>query len=344
MLGGLIAIAVLPVVLVGFLGTQDVSRRLLRDRGDLLAEAVVTPIEDLLTPVARQVEEAANLIARGEVDPDNDAQFATFVQGLMAPTPQVISIAFTAPDGTLHHWPQDAAGQPIERGVDLRREVLSDALLGRTGYWSRPFVSAVSGQTVVLSGLIVKRDRELHRRVPLLADIPLIVRDRIKQIGYDHSDKGFDYETCGVNIGIGAQSPDIAQGVDTAHETRVEGAADPLDSQGAGDQGLMFGYASDETDALMPLPIHVAHRLSERLSEVRKSGVVPYLRPDGKTHFARVVVSAGEGDRYVARSAGGQGSHHLAAMAHANGLAVIEDGDGVAAGDLVDVLLVEPLA
>jgi CBS domain-containing protein len=80
-LGGLIAIAVLPVVLVGFLGTQDVSRRLLRDRGDLLAEAVVTPIEDLLTPVARQVEEAANLIARGEVDPDNDAQFATFVQG-----------------------------------------------------------------------------------------------------------------------------------------------------------------------------------------------------------------------------------------------------------------------
>lgn len=157
MLGGLIAVAVLPVVLVGFLGTQDVSRRLLRDRGDLLAEAVVTPIEDLLTPVARQVEEAANLIARGEVDPDNDAQFATFVQGLMAPTPQVISIAFTAPDGTLHHWPQDAAGQPIERGVDLRREVLSDALLGRTGYWSRPFVSAVSGQIVLTYRTPVRR-------------------------------------------------------------------------------------------------------------------------------------------------------------------------------------------
>ncbi|MFN8088191.1 MAG: methionine adenosyltransferase [Mycobacterium sp.] len=115
------------------------------------------------------------------------------------------------------------------------------------------------------------------------ADIPKIVRERILEIGYDSSTKGFDGASCGVNIAIGAQSPDIAQGVDTAIEKRVEGAADPLDSQGAGDQGLMFGYAITDTPELMPLPIALAHRLSRRLTEVRKSGVLDYLRPDGKT-------------------------------------------------------------
>jgi S-adenosylmethionine synthetase len=109
------------------------------------------------------------------------------------------------------------------------------------------------------------------------------VRARILDIGYDSSDKGFDGASCGVNIGIGAQSPDIAQGVDTAHEARVEGAADPLDSQGAGDQGLMFGYAIADTPELMPLPIALAHRLSRKLTEVRKNGTLAYLRPDGKT-------------------------------------------------------------
>jgi S-adenosylmethionine synthetase len=114
-------------------------------------------------------------------------------------------------------------------------------------------------------------------------DIPTIVRDRILEIGYDSSDKGFDGNSCGVNVAIGKQSPDIAQGVDTAHETRVEGAGDPLDKQGAGDQGLMFGYAIKDTPELMPLPIAVAHRLARRLTEVRKNGVLDYLRPDGKT-------------------------------------------------------------
>ena len=115
------------------------------------------------------------------------------------------------------------------------------------------------------------------------ADIPKIVRERILEIGYDSSTKGFDGASCGVNVAIGAQSPDIAQGVDTAIEKRVEGAADPLDSQGAGDQGLMFGYAITDTPELMPLPIALAHRLSRRLTEVRKSGKLDYLRPDGKT-------------------------------------------------------------
>ena len=126
-------------------------------------------------------------------------------------------------------------------------------------------------------------------------EIPQLVRDKILEIGYDSSAKGFDGASCGVNVSIGAQSPDIAQGVDTAYEKRVESAEDEIARQGAGDQGLMFGYACEDTPELMPLPIALAHRLSRRLTEVRKNGTLPYLRPDGKTQ----VTIAYDGDKPV---------------------------------------------
>ncbi|MDA3021267.1 MAG: methionine adenosyltransferase [Actinomycetota bacterium] len=126
------------------------------------------------------------------------------------------------------------------------------------------------------------------------ADVIRLVRDTVLGIGYDSSTKGFDGESCGISVSIGKQSPDIAQGVDDAIEEREGGSGDPLDRQGAGDQGLMFGYACTDTLELMPLPISLAHRLAEQLTAVRKDARVPYLRPDGKT---QVTIEYDENDR-----------------------------------------------
>lgn len=152
--------------------------------------------------------------------------------------------------------------------------------------------SRVAVETLVTTGLVHVAGEVRTRGY---ADIPRIVRETILGIGYDNSHKGFDGRTCGVQVSIGEQSMDIAVGVDTALASRSESAPDPYDVQGAGDQGLMFGYACDDTPELMPLPIYLAHRLAERLASVRKDGELDYLRPDGKTQ----VTVAYEGDRPV---------------------------------------------
>jgi S-adenosylmethionine synthetase len=164
-------------------------------------------------------------------------------------------------------------GHP-DKIADQISDSILDALLARDR------ASRVAVETLVTTGQVHVAGEVTTTGY---ADIPTIVREKIFSIGYDSSKKGFDAHSCGVSVSIGAQSPDIAQGVDSAYESRVEGDDDPLDRQGAGDQGLMFGYACDDTPELMPLPIWVAHRLSQRLSEVRKDAVLPYLRPDGKT-------------------------------------------------------------
>jgi S-adenosylmethionine synthetase len=140
--------------------------------------------------------------------------------------------------------------------------------------------SRVAVETLLTTGLVVVAGEVT---TDAYAPVAQLVRQKVLEIGYDSSSKGFDGNSCGVQVAIGAQSADIAQGVDTAEEERVEGSADELDKQGAGDQGLMFGYACDDTPELFPLPIKMAQTLAERLTAVRKDGTLPYLRPDGKT-------------------------------------------------------------
>ncbi len=153
--------------------------------------------------------------------------------------------------------------------------------------------SRVAVETLVTTGLVVVAGEVT---TDAYAEIGKIARQRVLDIGYTSSDIGFDGESCGVMVALGSQSPDIAQGVNSAEERRAEGSGDDLDSQGAGDQGLMFGYACSDTATLMPLPIDIAHRLAEKLAAARRQGVLDYLRPDGKTQ----VTIAYDGDVPVA--------------------------------------------
>jgi S-adenosylmethionine synthetase len=174
---------------------------------------------------------------------------------------------------------------------DKIADQISDAILD--SLLSQDAKSRVAVETLVTTGQVHVAGEVTTNGY---ADVMNIVRDTVLEIGYNSSDKGFDGNSCGVSISIGQQSQDIAQGINDAFESRVSSSVDPLDLQGAGDQGLMFGYACNETPELMPLPISLAHKFAQQLTKVRKDGTLEYLRPDGKTQ----VTIEYQGDKPVA--------------------------------------------
>ncbi|HRL50577.1 MAG TPA: methionine adenosyltransferase, partial [Propioniciclava sp.] len=176
-------------------------------------------------------------------------------------------------------------GHP-DKVADSVSDAVLDALL------AQDVNSRVAVETLVTTGTVVVAGEV---STEAYADISGIARERIISIGYDHAGASFDGKSCGVLVSLGNQSPDIAQGVDLAEEVRESGTGDALDRQGAGDQGLMFGYACTDTPTLMPLPIDIAHRLSERLAQVRRTGELDWVLPDGKTQ----VTVEYDGDRPV---------------------------------------------
>ncbi len=170
---------------------------------------------------------------------------------------------------------ESVTGGHPDKMADQISDAILDAMLAQDPQ------SRVACETLVTTGLCVVAGEITTNGY---VDIPKIVRATINEIGYDRESYGYDGNTCGVLVSLDEQSKDIGQGVDKSEEVRSgTSGEDQLNEQGAGDQGMMFGYACDETDVLMPLPIHIAHRLCERLTEVRRSGAVPYLRPDGKS-------------------------------------------------------------
>src|SRR5919197_51723 len=181
----------------------------------------------------------------------------------------------------------------------------------------------VACETLITTGLVVVAG-EITTEIYI--DVRSLVRERISEIGYTRAKYGFDAETCGVIVAIDGQSPDIAQGVDQSYEAQ-HGDTDPLDLVGAGDQGMMFGYATRETEELMPLPIMLAHKLTKRLSEVRKANVLPYLRPDGK---AQVTV------RYEIDEHGRQRPVEIERL-----LVSTQHSDGISSEDLIKPDLIE---